>query len=125
MLGRRKITYYRKALGKLDEKTGIWELGTEYSGTIIASCQPLNQDERSEYTSPGPEGEAKYSFVKLYSNEPLLTSKQSKANEADQIEVNGHRYKIIDVIPFQSGIISHYKMIAAEVADSEADKFAE
>lgn len=121
MLGRRKITYYRKTTGKLNPETGIWEPGREEQGTILASFQPLNQDERAEYITPNSEGESQYSFYKLYSNTPLQTSKQSSANEADQVEVNGQRYKIIAVLAFQSGIISHYKMIAAEVAGDAAD----
>lgn len=125
MLGRKKITYYHKLLGHLDEATGLWEQGTNETGIIIASCQPLNQNEQSQYVVPNAEGESRYSTLKLYSDTALQTSKQAESGEADRIEYMGKQYKIVDVQPFQSGIISHYKMIAVEVADDEADRFAQ
>lgn len=125
MLGRKRITYYHKCLGHLDARTGLWEQGTNETGTIVASCQPLNQNEQSQYVVPAAEGESRYSTLKLYADAPLQTSKQSESGEADRIEYMGRQYKIVDVMPFQSGIISHYKMIAMEVADDEADRFAE
>ena len=118
MLGRKSIKYYRKAGHWSDD--GEWISGGEAVGTISASCQPLNQNEQAQYIKPSAGGESIYGALKLYSATPLRTSKQETAQEADEIEYIGRRYKVVDVQPYQSGLINHYKMIALEV-DAHAD----
>ena len=96
---RRRIAYMRRTGGHMDED-GYWQAGEEKQGEIFASVQPLNIREIEAM----PEGQAKTSAVKLYTSEPLLTA------------VQGKRYVVTDCIPYQSGVISHYKIIAREEA---------
>ena len=111
---RQKIAYVRRTGGQIDED-GYWQGGDERQGEIFASVQPLNIREIEAM----PEGQAKTSAVKLYTSEPLLTAVQGKRQEADIILWQGKRYVTTDCIPYQSGVISHYKIIAREEATNE------
>ena len=108
---RRKIAYMRRTGGHMDED-GYWQTGEEKQGEIFASVQPLNIREIEAM----PEGQAKTSAVKLYTSEPLRTAIQGTQQEADIVLWQGKRYVVTDCILYQSGVISHYKIIAREDA---------
>lgn len=111
---RKRIVYMRRTGGHMDED-GYWRAGAEKKGEIFASVQPLNIREIEAM----PEGQAKTSVVKLYTSEPLLTAVQGKRQEADIVLWQGKRYVVTDCIPYQSDVISHYKIIAREEAVNE------
>ena len=111
---RQKIAYVRRTGGHIDDD-GYWQAGEERQGEIFASVQPLNIREIEAM----PEGQAKTSTVKLYAAAPLLTAVQGKRQEADIVLWHGKRYVVTDCIPYQSGVISHYKIIAREEATNE------
>ena len=108
---RRKIGYIRRTGGHMDDD-GYWQTGEEKQGEIFASVQPLNIREIEAM----PEGQAKTSAIKLYASVPLLTSVQGTRQEADIVLWQGKRYVVTDCIPYQSGVIDHYKIIAREEA---------
>lgn len=86
---------------------------------IMASVQPLNNSEAAQYTKANGNGEFTASMVKLYTDEPLLTSKQvteqGNACWPDYVWWQGRYWKVIMCSAYQSGVISHYKSIAQEV----------
>lgn len=106
---RRKIAYIRRTGGHMDDD-GYWQAGDEVQGEISASVQPLNIREIEAM----PEGQSKTSIVKLYASVPLRTAIQGTQQEADIVLWQGKRYAVTDCIPYQSGVIDHYKIIARE-----------
>ncbi len=124
---RKKVTIRRKSGGHVNND-GIYVPGTAEEIVIRASVQPLNKDEKAQYTKANPDGEHTANLIKLYTSYPLRTSKQvrddNSGNDADIILWLGNQYKVIGVDPYQSGVISHYKAVAQEV-DTNAETVEE
>ena len=113
-----QVTLYRKAQSGYNED-GIWQDSTETQTTVIANVQPLNANEREQYTQVLPGGNRTVSMVKIYTNALLLTDVQMGTQKADQILWLGKRYKIAMKEEWQSNIISHYRYIGVEVVQDE------
>ena len=115
---RRKITIQRFSGGHVGDD-GIYVPGSPDSIAIIASVQPLNINERTQYTQVDASGASTCSLIKLYTNFNLRPAKQaneaSEGNEADIVLWLDRKWKVVFVDAYQSGIISHYKAIAQEV----------
>lgn len=96
---------------------GKWQEGQENTFTIKASAQPLSIDE-IEYL---PEGRRSGKSYKVYSDTELFAARQQKrtqsATNPDVIEIKGKDYEIIRAMPYQSGLINHYKCYASEVVE--------
>lgn len=116
---RRKVTIRRKSGGHVNDD-GVYVPGTAEEIVIRASVQPLNKDEKAQYTQANPDGEHTANLIKIYTNYPLRTSKQINGNDADVVLWMGNQYKVVGVDPYQSGVISHYKAVAQEIDDESS-----
>lgn len=124
---RTKQTVERITGGYFDDD-GMWNTGTAETFEIMASIQPLNGDERAQYTNMLPEGATQYSAIKIYSNTQLQVEAQEQdgnnGTEADIVLWRNKRYKVVFCEEWQSNVISHFRMIAWEVgayADSDSE----
>ena len=121
---RKKITVLRTIGGYFDND-GMWNDGTSEEITIFASVQPLNYDEKAQYSTLAPEGATEYSAVKLYSNVALKPAKQaldgSTMQEADVVLWRGRQYKVVLCEDWQSDVINHYHMVAWEIEPKEVE----
>lgn len=113
---RRPVTIERTSLGTIDDN-GRYQKGTMTTLTIQASVQPLSL--REQATIVGPDGARNVSYVKIYTDTPLIP--QSAANGhgeptmADVVQHLGRRFLVTQCDAFQSGVISHYRAYAKEV----------
>lgn len=118
MFFNKQVTVVRSSLGQYDED-GIWQDGKTQELTILANVQPLNANETTQYTSVLPGGNRTNLLVKIYTSEQLKLDEQMTGQIADIILWLGKRYKIAMQEQWQSGIISHYRYIGAEVNQDE------
>lgn len=113
---RRPVTIERTSLGTIDDN-GRYQKGTTTTLTIQASVQPLSIREQS--TIVGPDGARNVSYVKIYTDTPLIpqsaASGQGEATKADVVRHLGLRFLVIQCDAYQSGVISHYRAYAKEV----------
>lgn len=112
-------TVHRYSGGYWDSN-GEWNAGSYEEMTIMASVQPLNVQETQQNVDMMPEGGVEYSAVKIYSNTPLYTDKQALPDgtplqEADVLVWGGRIWKVVNREDWQSGVISHYRMVAWEI----------
>lgn len=129
---RRKQKVLRVTGGHYNDR-GIWEPGTTKELKVYASVQPLNANEASEYAKLLGEGISQFNAVKIYAGTPLRTAKQelpdgTHGEEADILLWQGKKWRVVYTESWQSGIISHYRMVAWEVepdAGSDETVFAE
>lgn len=121
---RKKITVLRTIGGYFDND-GFWHDGTSEEITIFASVQPLNYDEKAQYSTLAPEGATEYRAVKLYSNVALNPAKQeldgSTMQEADVVLWRGRQYKVVLCEEWQSDVINHFHMVAWEIEPKEVE----
>ena len=121
---RKKVTVLRTIGGYFDND-GFWHDGTSEEITIFASVQPLNYDEKAQYSTLAPEGATEYRAVKLYSNTALMPAKQaldgSTMQEADVVLWRGRQYKVVLCEDWQSDVINHYHMVAWEIEPKEVE----
>lgn len=107
-----------KSTGSIDND-GMAVEPTYEEISILATVQPLKENEKNLYTVANPNGEFYAGMVKVYSDVPLLTVKQADSSVgpawADYIPWQGRYYKVVSCDAYQSGVISHYKSIAQEV----------
>jgi hypothetical protein len=104
----------------------MWHDGTSEEMTISASVQPLNADERSQYSTLAPEGATEFRAVKIYSNTALRPAKQALPDgtgteEADIVLWRGRQYKVVLCEEWQSNVINHFRMIAWEIQPKEVE----
>ena len=115
---RKKQDILRYTGGYYDED-GIWQDGSYETITIYASVQPLNAEEKQQYSNLAPEGAAEYRAVKIYSDSQLIPAHQETGEinmeEADILVWRGRKYKVCMCEEWQSDVINHFRMIAWEV----------
>lgn len=113
---RRSVTIERTSLGTIDDN-GRYQKGTTTTLTIQASVQPLSLREQSTIISP--DGARNVSYVKIYTDTPLITQSAAKGQVeptmADIVQYLGRRFLVIQCDAYQSGVISHYRAYAKEV----------
>lgn len=121
---RKKVTVLRTIGGYFDND-GFWHDGTSEEITIFASVQPLNYDEKAQYSTLAPEGATEYRAVKLYSNVALNPAKQAldgtTMQEADVVLWRGRQWKVVLCEDWQSDVINHYHMVAWEIEPKEVE----
>ena len=121
-MGFRKKVTIRRTSGGAVGNDGVYVPGTAEEIVIRASVQPLNKDDRAQYTQVLAEGSRTANLLKMYTNYPVRTAKQAGeetgANEADVLAYLGRCWKVIMVDAYQSGVISHYKVVLQEVDDA-------
>lgn len=113
---RRPVTIERTSLGTIDDN-GRYQKGTMTTLTIQASVQPLSL--REQATIVGPDGARNVSYVKIYTDTPLIPQSAAKGqgdgDMADVVQYLGRRFLVTQCDAFQSGVISHYRAYAKEV----------
>lgn len=121
---RKTLTVRRYSSGFYDSD-GYWHDGFAHEIQIAASVQPLAAGEASHYTNVQPQGAFTSLMVALYSDEPFLTEKQGSdadaMQEADVVLWQGRRMKVVHCEPWQNDVINHYRSIAQEIEEREAD----
>jgi len=101
---RKTVTGWRKGAGAYEQ--GVWVEGTLEEFSFTASVQPLNPREMELL----PEGRRIKQAYKLFTDTQLLTA-GGEVN-ADLVSINGETCEVFSVAPYQSEVISHYKIIA-------------
>ena len=114
-MGFRKSQIVFRATGDSNFEYGVVVKPTYSMIEIMASVQPLNANETAQYTKVNSDGEFTANMIKLYTDEPLLPSKQDEESWPDYVFWQGKYWKVIMCSAYQSGVISHYKSIAQEV----------
>lgn len=118
-MGFRRMQRILRAVGESGFELGMVVEPTYTELNIMASIQPLNNNESAQYTKPNPNGEFTANLIKIYSSEPLTPSKQETEQEEktwpDYVYWQDRYWKVIMCSAYQSGVISHYKSVAQEV----------
>lgn len=108
---KKPFTIYRKELGGINEY-GEPEEGTEQSLIVEGNLQPLNYNEILLM----PESERTKQWYKFYTAEPIRTLKEGSAGwQADEILIDGERYRFMRVKSYQMGILDHYRGDCARI----------
>jgi len=112
---RKPYTIIRRAPGQYVH--GIWQEGAAQEIVIEASVQPLNEQEVQTL----PEGKRSGKAFKLFTGTELYEADQETESQdgrsADHIVIGGKAYEILRVLPYQAGLINHYKCYAVEVPE--------
>lgn len=88
---------------------GEWSPTVTGPFTFKGTIQPLNANDVKSSDAARRE----IGTCKVYSSTEMAVSMQGTANSGDHVLWQGSYWEIIDKIPNQSRIISHYKYIAA------------
>ena len=90
---------------------GRWTPGTPAVIQFSASVQPL----RGKELEALPEGRRQAAAFKLYTDFKLLTVNNQGQKNPDVIvnPIDGLKYEVLQVFPWQNGVLSHYKAIIA------------
>lgn len=108
----RKTTPIKRTTpGHYDDDTGLWVEGQEDTLSIQMSVQPLRVDEMDAL----PEGRRSSRAVKIYANVELLPADQDTGQNADVITWFGKAWEVVSCMPYQSGVLPHWKAVAVEV----------
>lgn len=89
---------------------GRWVKGGDTRLEITASVQPASNDDMQNL----PEGKRIGRAVRIYTDALLNTD--GADNNGDVLVWQGRHYRVIAVAPYRSGVISHYRYLAAEAA---------
>lgn len=113
---RRPVIVTRRLPGAYDEH-GRWQEGTTSQLTVTASVQPAKVEDVSSMMKELPEGRQSSGVVKIYSAEPLqrVEDGTETIQNADLIAWQGRIYEVVLCMPYQSGLLPHYKSLAVEV----------
>jgi hypothetical protein len=106
---RSPFTVRRKVAGSY--VNGFWVEGSESSFVIQASVQPVRGLELESL----PEARRDSQAVKIYTDTQLLTVAPDGSTNPDILEAFGFDFEIIEVQPWQSNVISHYKCIGVKL----------
>lgn len=96
--------------GKGEYIAGIWQSSPETEVVLEANVQPMQFKEIMLL----PESERTKEWIKIYSVEPLRTGNESNTGwEADIVEWDGEKYRVMKCRRYQMGVLDHYHSIAA------------
>lgn len=110
MLGRKSFMVTRVKPGSY--VNGRWVEESTIPFEIKASKQPVSVNDLQSLE----EGRRSSATYKFYTDTELFTADVTTGRNADKIEINSVMHEVIKVDPFLSGIISHYRVIVAKVA---------
>lgn len=120
---RRPYTIRRRAPGAY--VNGRWVPGTAGAAeTIRASVQPAQLSDY-DMLEPLPEGRRVESLVRVYTSVLLqVAGNESPTASGDLLDLPQGEYVFMAVSPWQSGIISHYRYLAARVPERRVNGIA-
>ena len=88
---------------------GKWQQGQSTTRVIRATVQPINGKELQELQ----ENEDIIDATRIYSKEELKTADIKQGIDADEVIIDGDKYKVIKVEKWHNNIRNHYKAIVA------------
>lgn len=106
---RKTIVLKRPAAGDYNT-SGEWVEGAVTQSNIKASVQPATTEDLQSL----PENRRQLGAYRLYSDTAFQPVTEDGANP-DVVEINGEDYEIAQVMPWQNGVVPHYKAIAVRV----------
>lgn len=106
-LFRQTITVYRKSGGYRDANDR-WVEGSE---TPITHSRTSVQPTTARDLQFLPEGERVDGALRIFDADPLYTVDETTGTEADIVEYNGNRYRVVTVNPWLVGLLEHYEAI--------------
>ena len=112
---RYEVTVYRRAPGSY--VAGRWHAGEPIRDTILATVQPaqLADYNRMEALLEGRRVEA---LVRVYTDAKMQVAGAGPEASGDLLQWgDGQAYVFVAVSPWQSGIISHFRYLAAQLPD--------
>lgn len=104
---RRPITIRRLAAGSYVD--AVWVAGAASTVTIQASVQPASAEDIQRM----PEGQRQTGAVKLFTNDALLTAKETQA--ADVVILPEGEYEVSVAEDWANGLIPHKHYICARI----------
>lgn len=107
---RKPVTVLREAVGGYVD--GVYSPGNRTIMTAMASVQPVKVGTDMKAL---PEGRHMSDFKKVYSSDRLRVAADGEGLQPDIIVHGGYGYEIVDMDENQSGVISHYRYLAAKV----------
>jgi hypothetical protein len=109
-------TVKRKAAGSY--VSGRWTEGAETSITIKGDLQTMAQEEMQEL----PEGRRINQTFKMYTETLLNTvidENGTPKTNGDIVLIDGERFEVIAVYPYQKFLLNHYKITLQKVEQTE------
>lgn len=91
---------------------GEWVAGTRTVSTVMASVQPVSKMQDMQAL---PEGRHMSDFCMIFSDARLVVTADGENTQPDIVVHEGYGYEIIDIAPYRSDVINHYKYLAAKV----------
>lgn len=110
MTFRKPVTVLREGHGSY--VNGLWVPGAKLVVTISASVQPISGGQDIQAL---PEGRRLTDAVKLYTTDAMVMTSDGTQTQPDIIVHEGYCYEVVSVFKNQSGVISHYKYLAAKI----------
>ena len=107
MIPRKTLNVKRFGTGTRDH--GRYIDGVATAITIQASVQPTDGQKLALETK----SERALAAYRLFSSAPLLLNDSVIQRQADEVEIYGDWYKVIQVMPWQNGLIPHYNIVVA------------
>jgi hypothetical protein len=109
MLGRKLFTVSRTTGAYVNSR---WVASVPTTFSILSSLQPLSGEELQALE----ENRRAQTTYKMYTDIELYTAKAGESpRNPDKLTVYDETYEVINVYSFQSGIISHFKVIISKV----------
>lgn len=105
----RNFIYYEFSDGK-PAMDGTYSEGPFSSRTVSGTVQPMTGREALAYA----DGSLNGGLVKVYSNERLNARTRGR-HSGGFVVYGGGVYRIVDEIPYQNGVMSHWKYVASLV----------
>lgn len=93
---------------------GVWTPGPTTSDTFVGSVQPVKGKDLELL----PIGRRDTGAVKVYSNTPLAVSVEGGTTPGDVVVWQGRAWEIIAALPYQNGVINHYKYLATDMGEA-------
>ncbi len=103
------LKVYRYSKGEYVK--GVWADGINKIIEIKANVQPLSSQELLLFA----EGSRRRHYVKVYSDDELVGIDEDTEIIPDEFIYEGKRFQIQEVKHYNSGILPHYKSIAAQL----------
>lgn len=103
-------TVLREAAGAY--VAGVWTPGARSVVSTMASVQPVKMGQDLQAL---PEGRHASDYKKLYTADRLQVAADGEGVQPDIIVHGGYGYELVDIDEAQSGVISHYRYLAAKV----------
>ena len=87
---------------------GLFAPGARALSTVPASIQPVTGADMIT----APDGRRIQDMVKIYTDAPLTQAVEATGQQPDIVVWQGYGYEVTSIDVWESGVISHYKIIA-------------